>query len=284
MDSIDRWPELERFARAVTPLVADGDARAFCRAAAPLARLARSGLVAAWVRAALERSVGGRAVQAADGAGVTLLRGEQFSLTLSLIDPSSEPTSRVEALAHHLAVGVLGPGALEIACYRLPPPHRFEVLDRSRRLEGPRTECLGPGDAQAFAAGEDVIQMAAREQGTAVLMLRSAMIHRIRWVYDAATRAPILPVAADPQASRVEFACRTLARLGSAADVPALEGVVAHPDHFVRWTALQAIVELDFDRGRDLIERALVDPHPHIRSAAARFLGDRAPALAPVQS
>jgi hypothetical protein len=283
MDGTDPRRELDAFVEEVTPLTTGGGADSFRRCAAPLARLVRSGFAPAFVDAALERAMdwpGDQGVDA-DTSSVTLVRTARFALSLSLIEPARHaPADRLEGLSNHLGVAVLGPGALEIERYRLPPPHRFDVLDRSRRLEGPSLEILTSGDVRVFAAGEDVIQTAAPERGTVVLRLQSGLIHRIRWVYDAATRSPTLSVAADPRSSRVEFACRMLARLGAAADVPALEHVAAHPDHFVRWTALQAIVELDFDRGRALIEDALGDPHPHIRSAAARFLGDHAPALA----
>jgi len=282
MSSTHRWPELEAFVLEAEPLAADGGADAFRRCAAPLARLARARFAGAWVDVALERAMDrGRHGADPDASGAVLVRTAHFALSLAVIESTPEVRAdRLEGLAHHLGLAVLGPGALEIERYRLPPPHCFEVLDRARILEGPLSERLDPGEARVFAAGEDVIRTTARGAGTAALVLRSGLIHRIRWVYDPATRAPSLPVAADPQSSRVEFACRTLARLGTQSDVPALERVAAHPDHFVRWTALQGIVELDFERGRALMERALGDPHPHIRSAAARFLRDSAPALA----
>ena len=280
MDTSGPRRELDAFVSEVTPHVASGDWDAFRRCPESMERLLRSGFVQAFVADELERAADAPEYEAGDGAGILLARAPSFSLRLSLVEPIVEtPGDRVDGLAGHLAVGVVGPNPIAVDRYRLSPPPRWDVLDRSLTLDGPRRETLAVGAARAFTAGEDVLHMAAVEGVTALLELRSAPVHRIRWVYDVPTRAPVLAVAADPRSSRIEFACRLLARLGDRRDVPALEEVTVHPDHFVRWTALQSIVQLDLARGNELIEAALDDPHPHIRRAAHRFVRDADPAL-----
>ncbi len=279
MDTSAARRELEGFVAEVTPLVASGDRDMFRRSAVSIERLLASGFAPAFVAAELERAACGHEIAAGDGAGVVLARAPSFSLRLSLLEPGAAAGHRVEGLAGHFAVGVVGPWPVEVEHYRVTPPTRWDVLDRSLRLDGPRRETLVPGAARAFTAGEDVVRMEAPAGAVGVLELRTAPVHRIRWVYDLSTRAPVLAVAADPRSSRIEFACRLLARLGAARDVPALEEITVHPDHFVRWTALQSIVELDFARGRQLVEAALDDPHPHIQSAARRFLREADSAL-----
>jgi HEAT repeat protein len=68
--------------------------------------------------------------------------------------------------------------------------------------------------------------------------------------------------------------------------VPALEGLMEHPAHYVRWAALQAIFSLDRERGAALLKTATTDPHEHVRTAALRSLEklNAAAACAPQQA
>ena len=51
---------------------------------------------------------------------------------------------------------------------------------------------------------------------------------------------------------------------------PVIATLYDHPDHFVRWSAVRRVIELDPALGTPLVYRALTDPHPHIRRAAQR--------------
>lgn len=272
-----RWPELDAFVAEAVRLLATDGPESFPRCVEPLRRLARSGFARAFVdwtlRAAMDPL--GNGPEEIGDTELTLARGERFSLNLVGLEAGPRTVAdQIEGLAHHLALAVVGPGSLAIERYRLTPPYRFEVLDRSRRLEGPSAETLGAGDAGFFKAGEDVMRIRRSPSVAVALLLRSELIHRVRWVYDPVTLSPCLAVAGDPRSSRLEFACRIVAKLGEPSDVPALESLVTHPDHFVRWTALQSIMHLDTGRGCALMRDALEDVHPHVRSAASRFFRD----------
>lgn len=277
MGSKKQWPDLDAFVGETLRRLASDDPGSFSSCVEPLQRLARSRFVSAfvdWELSALMDSRWSATTELRD-AELTLVQDERFSLSLVLLEAGQRmPADQIEGLAHHLVLAVVGPDPLDIERYRLSPPARFEVLDRSRRLQPLNRDTLAPGDVGFFAAGEDVMRIHQPRGATAALLLRSDLIHRIRWVYDAATLSPCLAVAADPRSSRLDFACRIVAKLGEPCDARALEGLVAHPDHFVRWTALRTSLQLDAVRGRKLMEDALEDLHPHIRSAATRFFRD----------
>ena len=54
--------------------------------------------------------------------------------------------------------------------------------------------------------------------------------------------------------------------------VPVIAALYDHPDHFVRWSAVCGVMDLDPSQGARLVHRALQDAHPHVRRAARRSL------------
>jgi HEAT repeat protein len=62
--------------------------------------------------------------------------------------------------------------------------------------------------------------------------------------------------------------------MGDQASLPQLWDLIKnHPDHFVRWGALRAVVAIDLEEGTQALAMAAVeDPHRHVREAAAAAL------------
>src|SRR6185437_1152306 len=107
---------------------------------------------------------------------------------------------------------------------------------------------------------------------TLVACFSSAATLTTRWEYDSATLARTRLVAADHSVSRLQLLASVLAEMKDPGAVPALEGLMEHPAHYVRWAALQAIFSLDRERGAALLKTAAADPHEHVRTAAIRSL------------
>ena len=278
MDTSGPRRELDAFVSEVTPTSQVATGRVSTLPGVDGASV-RSGFVQAFVADELERAADAPEYEAGDGEGIcwralrasrsacrwsspSWRRREIASMGSPAISPlaSSDPTRSpwIAIVCRRLLAGTCS----------IDRSARWTSPRNARRRRGPRVHG-GRGCAAHGGGG------GRHRPARAALGAR----HRIRWVYDVPTRAPVLAVAADPRSSRIEFACRLLARLGDRRDVPALEEVTVHPDHFVRWTALQSIVQLDLARGNELIEAALDDPHPHIRRAAHRFVRDADPAL-----
>jgi HEAT repeat protein len=79
-------------------------------------------------------------------------------------------------------------------------------------------------------------------------------------------------IAVDNSASRLEFVISMMCVMKDRSSLPALEGLSAHPAHFVRWAAVQALFRLDRERGITALRNALADRHEHVRNAASRSL------------
>jgi HEAT repeat protein len=149
------------------------------------------------------------------------------------------------------------------------------VFDRSRTLVFRGPEIVARGKSSYFSAGEDIFLVdapAPEEPPPLFVCFASTNKLPIRWEYDSATLAPVRAIASDNSASRLEFLAWMMAEMNNRSSLQALDSLLAHPAHFVRWAALQAIFRLDRDKGMVSLSAALEDPHEHIRDAARRSL------------
>jgi HEAT repeat protein len=92
------------------------------------------------------------------------------------------------------------------------------------------------------------------------------------WEYSTRTLEPEKIIAADPSSSRLQYAARLLSAMSCVEAIPNLFGLMEHPDHFVRWTAVQSILALDLQKGLEALALAEKDKHSHLRNAAAKAL------------
>lgn len=188
----------------------------------------------------------------------------------------------VKVLPPEIALGPLGTltehtmlalwdGAAEVETLALDRPFRIDVFDRATRLRPqPRTP-LVPREVARFEAPGETFRLHL-ERPTVFVQLQSSTVAPLRWVFDPATCDPVRAVASRLASSRLQFTCQTLAVLGSPSSVPALRKLAAHPEHYVRWAAIQSICAISREDGIACLQQAVHDDHPHIQRAAAKTL------------
>jgi hypothetical protein len=115
------------------------------------------------------------------------------------------------------------------------------------------------------------------ERPVVMVLLRSPILVPLRWIFDSETLAPQRAVASRLSSSRLQFTCHTLATLGSPTSLDALKRLTRHPEHYVRWAAVQSICQISREDGLECVRRALDDEHPHIRRAAEKTLAAECP-------
>jgi hypothetical protein len=172
---------------------------------------------------------------------------------------------------HHISANV-GPGSLQIDRWMQGWEGPPEIFDRTRPLVALPSVVLRPGEQAGFHAHRDVASMRAVDSPAVVVGLTRVHATRLRWVYDAATLLPVRAEAGDLGAARLEYAMMLLAALEHTEAAPAIATLYDHPDHFVRWSAVRRVMELDPSLGEPLVRRALNDIHPHVRRAAQRSI------------
>ena len=202
-----------------------------------------------------------------------VVRLGRLSLSVRVQVPDGEaPRSLLYGFCEHHISANVGPGSLQIDRWRQGWEGPPEIFDRTRRLALLPSVLLRPGEQASFQAHRDVARIRAIDSPAAVVGLTRVHATRLRWVYDAVTLLPVRAEAGDLGAARLEYAMMLLAALGHTEAAPTIASLYDHPDHFVRWSAVRRVIELDPPLGESLVRRALNDIHPHVQRAAQRSI------------
>ena len=198
----------------------------------------------------------------------------EFTLLLrALVDPQRQ--DKVFAQPFDQIIAPLNRNGVRYTSYHQPRPMPNDVFDKSRSIASMGSNELSQWQGAYFRAGEDtyLIQPPSQDEEPPLLaILVSSDKLSLRWEYDVASLAPSRLISVDNASSRLEFVIWMLTALDDDSCLPSLEGLVAHPAHFVRWAALQAICHFDAERGMRSLAEATNDPHEHIRRAASTAL------------
>lgn len=272
-ERLGAFPELAAFIDEVGLLCDDPDPERFWAAETAFSRLLRSPFLPRLVQHELERVA--REPGYSPGAGLSrydlgIVQTPAFSLSVELFEPHVRLSTRLYTATQHVLIGVAGfagAGEARYEMFEQPDPWPNEVLDRSRTLVRRGVHVCPPGGVMRLRAGIDAPRLLPVDKPVVLLLLASRNVVPLRWEYDEEL-VPLRAMAAMNASSRLEYTARLLAELGQRSSVEPLRDLFAHPDHFVRWAAVRAVMKLDFDEGAVLLRRAEDDPHPHVRSAA----------------
>jgi hypothetical protein len=267
-------PPLAAFVERVDPSV-ETDADAFWTCSEPFTMLTRSSVLpdlVAWELDCLRRNPDYAPSPGGD-PDFEIFRLGHLVLSLRLHVPDRDAASSLlyGFCEHHLSANV-GPGSVLIKRWRQEWQGPCEILDRTQGLVSLPPVVLGPREQTRFQAHRDVAHTGALDSAAIVVTLTRMQATRVRWVYDASTLLPVRAEAADSSTARLEYAMALLAALDHTEAVPVIATLYDHPDHFVRWSAVRRVMDLDPSLGTQLVHRALQDVHPHVRRAAQRSL------------
>jgi hypothetical protein len=211
------------------------------------------------------------ALEASSDVDMLVLRSPFFNLLLKIVAQPSH--ARLFGQASDLFLAPLMKSGVTIARYREPISEPEGAVDQRRYLRFEGDETVAFGHSSYFKAGRDIFVIRGDAAApTLVACFSSAATLTTRWEYDAATLARARIMAADHSVSRLQLLASVLAEMKNPCAIPALEGLMEHPAHYVRWAALEAIFSLDRERGATLLKTAAADPHEHVRMAAIRSM------------
>jgi hypothetical protein len=212
------------------------------------------------------------ALEGSSDVEVLVLRSHLFNLKLRIVGPTAQ-TNRLIGHASDMVITPLNLNGITMTYYKEPISTNADNLDRSGHLQLLGNALLPFGRSSYFKAGRDIFAIPNEDASIRLLACLSANATlTTRWEYDATTGARIRAVAADHSVSRLQLLASVLAEMRDPKAVTALEGLMEHPAHYVRWAALQAVFCLDRRHGVSLLHKATNDAHQHVRSAAVRSL------------
>lgn len=178
--------------------------------------------------------------------------------------------SEVSSYATDIIYYNLGPCSIPFELHRAPPEQRNDVFDRRCIPIFANRSLLRPGDLITLSAGIDILKFLPFEQDVFQVAVVSRKEKSLEWHYDYNTLNPLYCSAGRTISSTMQHAITVLVKMGSVRAAPEIALAYNSADHFVRWSAVRAVLALDDHLGRELLERAKSDAHPHVRSAAAK--------------
>jgi hypothetical protein len=199
-----------------------------------------------------------------------LVESAGYSLLIRLLSPEALVGAPLVTLTEHLMLAPVG-GPVGVDTFGIPPPFRNEVFDRSTRLVPGGTITLAAGAVGRFRAPAETFRLRL-ERPSILIQLVSATAASLRWLFHPETLEPVRASATSLAASRLQFTCQTLAALGSPTSIAPLKTLTAHPEHYVRWAAIQSLCRISREDGIACLRQALDDDHPHVRNAAEKSL------------
>lgn len=271
---VEALPELAKFVQIAESRIVPGDWESFWACEQSFVQLVQSSFVARLMVLQLEKMAenSGYLPIAVTESEMPIYNSEKFGLTLRLISPNTFPAARFYSVTEHSITGVAGNTPAEIYHYEQPAPFPNDILDRRKKLMFWGKKTFFPGETFRARAGYEVIRLLPSDHDVCLLQFVTPTLLSLRWSYDDQSLLPVGLIASNPVSSRVQFAAKTLMYFRSKSSVLPLTKLAAHPDHFIRWQAIAALVEVEFEIGVKVLHEALQDQHPYIRNAAKASL------------
>ncbi|RXR17225.1 HEAT repeat domain-containing protein [Flavobacterium amnicola] len=93
------------------------------------------------------------------------------------------------------------------------------------------------------------------------------------WEYDTNTLAPIRLISTDQNDNRLISTLKILSEIGNQDSLDFIHNTLqSNENHSIRWEALKALINLDYDSGIIQLKKMLLDSHPEIQKAAKESL------------
>jgi hypothetical protein len=269
---LDAIPALARFCEQAEALVRADDPETFWDVEPFFQELLATDVVEAFVAYELD-AIARRPFHFLIGSSefhAPLVETASYALVVKVLPPEALASAPVVSLTEHMLLAVWD-GPVEVERLALQRPFRNDVFDRSARLVAMPSTTLVPGMVARFRSPSEAFRLRL-ERPAVLIQLQSATVASLRWVFSPDTLEPVRAAAARLSSSRLQFTCHTLAALGSPTSIPALKKLTAHPEHYVRWAAIQSICAISRDDGLECLRLASEDDHPHVRRAAEKTL------------
>ena len=273
---IESIPELDNFVFHINRILSDDYPNSFWNCKDLFETLVSSEFVTHLVNYELSRLVEEPLYTLRDATetNILLVDSDFFRLGLSILENTNLviKKQKLYSLTSHQMIGIHGNGKFDIEYFHQPSPYPIEVLDKNKPLTAKGHVEVSSQRATCFRAFEDVINIIPPQETCLAFSLVTNDLGSIRWEYDSDTLLPTRAIATDIVGSRIQYAANTLVELECEEAIPSLKSLCDHPDHFVRWSSISNLIQLDYEAGIAMINRALDDKHPHVRNAARQSL------------
>lgn len=162
-------------------------------------------------------------------------------------------------------------GSLAYDLYQLPRQYRNEVFDPSTTLSLAGSGRTLPG--QILKLQTDSYAYDFRGDKPALgLKFITAPMRALEWLFSRDSLRAWHANDSDIHFTQLRVAAYLLGRFAQQSSLDPLKKITEHPQHAVRWAAIQALGRISRTEALAALKQAARDPHPHIQKAAAKTL------------
>lgn len=197
-----------------------------------------------------------------------LHRGAGYALSIARLDRTSR---FIHSMPYYGFYASLDGQPIVHDHYALPEHYRNEVFDPGLRLTPLGQQRTAVGAVLELRTDTQIYDLKITRPQL-LLKLTTAPYHPLEWLFSRDTLAAWQANDSDLRATQLRVGAYLLGRLADSTSIEPLRSVTTHPNHSVRWAAVQALGRLSRSEGVAQLEQAASDPHPHVRRAAQRAL------------
>lgn len=163
-------------------------------------------------------------------------------------------------------------GELEYRLYKQDKNIISDTFDNTKKLILEKEGILRKGEILHLYEFEHVLCPLKDYQGV-IISLEFKNIADYFWYYDMDTLLPLYYNFADKSDKRLEGTIELLSEIGNEKSIEPLYNLTFHANHTIRWKSLECLINLDYERGLDVLKRmASTDKHSEIKRAAQSSL------------
>ncbi|MDB5977324.1 MAG: repeat protein [Nevskia sp.] len=204
---------------------------------------------------------------------IVIHRGSGFALSIWFLEHSRKYIHTTSFLGMYSPVGK---ASLYYDVYRLPANYKNSVFDPAVQLIPDGVGITGQGGILLLQSEDHVYNFHA-ERPLPVLSFVTASFQTMEWLFNKDNLYAWNANDAERSCTQLRVASYVLGRLSYPSSLEALETLVDHGHHSVRWAAMENMGRISRRAALECITRATTDPHPHVRRAAAATLRLSAP-------
>lgn len=233
-------------------------------------RVELEALAQAEVRRQLLKSVSGRQENTRGIFPNSLFLFEEEDVVVSLRRLGER--SRYVYLIPRQAAFLVVTGKMTVEEYKVGlPDGRFDtnVYTGDEVAVPHRSASYGPGEIYVGDGPDAIFDISG--SGT-VISIYAGLHGRVDWTFDRATGRALGVAASDPRDTDIEALLGVVRDMGPNIEESAILPHLEHQSHFVRWTALQALNEINPENAAEWLTRLSRDPHPEIANTASSLL------------
>lgn len=264
-----RDPHLARFTGQVDLNIGNDPPDSFWSLEEEFRRLLHSGFLAGFINRELRRLMDTPSHMGDWRPNQAMIhRGRGYALALWQFE---QPRRYIHSTPFYGMYAPVGTESLYYDIYKLPRDYRNDVFDPAIRLEPAGSGITAPGGILLLQSDQYVYDFRIAKPLT-VLKFTTAAFHTMEWLFNRDSLHAWQANDSELISTQLRVAAYVLGRLAHQTSLEPLELLATHPHHAARWAAIQNLGRLNRTAAQEKLRKALDDPHPHVRNAAAKTL------------